>query len=320
MIYDFDYRLLSGENKTHFREQQAVFIMAPRSISPKRLSQLIKSYLNDSAVIVGISKEPFITGLELQPQFAMMPLRTTKSIVNRIQRTKPNNQLSIVSYHQVEITEVLRLIRPNKLVAVRGSYYHAFHLLPTYEFLTKRHIPYELVSPFTDENEAIEYLNKTTPELPIIDMIRGDERAMLKASDEVAKRSFDYSYQTGAILAEQTEDGSYDIIDGASNDVVPYQTYAMHFGNTREENLSTYQDGTHYDTIHAEMNIVTRALARKQSLDGKSLFVNLMPCPNCSRTLCYTGLKEIIYMNKHSGDYAKQLFKKTDISTRRIDR
>ncbi len=320
MTHDFDYRLLSDESKSYFRTQQAVFIMAPRKISAKRLSQLIKHYLESSAVVIGISKELFVTGLEQQPQFAMTSIQTAESVIKRIQRTKPNHELSIVNYHQEEINEVIRLIRPNKLIAVRGSYYLVFHRQAIYEFLAKRHIPYELVSPFTDEEEAIQYLEKLTPELPVIDQIKGDERAMLKASEEMAKRSFDYSYQTGAILAEKLDDGSYSIVDGAANDVVPFQTSAMHYGNSREDNLSTYQDGTHYDTIHAEMNIVTRALARGQSLDGLSLFVSLMPCPNCSRVLCYTGLKEIIYMNRHSGDYAKQLFKKSNISSRRIDK
>lgn len=292
--------------------------MAPRSVSPKRLTQLIKHHLENSAVIVGISRELFVAGLEQQPQFAMTSIKTAESVAKGIQRAKPNHELSIVNYRQEEVNEVIRLIRPNKLIAVRGSYYHTFHQQPTYEFLVKKHIPYELVSPFTDEEEAIQYLDKLTPELPIIDQIKGDERAMLKASEEVAKRSFDYSYQTGAILAKQSDDGSYDIIDGAANDVVPFQTYAMHYGNSREENLSTYQDGSHYDTIHAEMNIVTRALARGQSLDGQSLFVSLMPCPNCSRILSYTGLKEIIYMNNHSGGYATRLLKQCGITTKRI--
>lgn len=292
--------------------------MAPRSVSPKRLTQLIKHHLENSAVIVGISKEPFVVGLEQQPQFAMTSIQTAESVIKRIQRMKPSHELSIVNYHQKEINEVIRLIRPNKLIAVRGSYYLVFHRQAIYEFLAKRHIPYELVSPFTDEEEAIQYLEKLTPELPVIDQITGDERAMLKASEEMAKRSFDYSYQTGAILAEKLDDGSYSIVDGAANDVVPFQTSAMHYGNSREENLSTYQDGTHYDTIHAEMNIVTRALARGQSLDGQSLFVSLMPCPNCARILSYTGLKEIVYMDNHSGRYAVKLFERCNIATKRI--
>lgn len=320
MIHEFNYKLLSSENKTFFRNQQATFIMAPRSVSPDRLAQIIKKALAESAVVLGVSKEPFVVGLENQPQFTMAPLRAAESVAKRALRMKSDNKLSIIVYRQTEVDEVIRFLRPNKVIAVRGSYYHAFHLRSTYEFLSKKQIPYELVSPFMDERQAIHYLDLMIPELPVIEVTKGDERAMLKACEEVAKRSFDYSFQTGAVLAEQTEDNDYVIIDCASNDVVPYQTHAMHFGNAREENVSEYNSNAHYDTIHAEMNILVRALHSGQSLKDKTLFVGLMPCPNCSRVLSQTDLKEIVYTGKHSGDYAKQLFKKTSIMARRVDK
>ena len=69
----------------------------------------------------------------------------------------------------------------------------------------------------------------------------------------------------------------------------------------------SYRGGAHHDAIHAEMSIVTRALARGQNLGGQSLFVSLIPCLNGSRILNYTGLKEIIYMNNHSYGYAVKL-------------
>jgi deoxycytidylate deaminase len=47
------------------------------------------------------------------------------------------------------------------------------------------------------------------------------------------------------------------------NQVVPYETHAMHHGSLREKNFSPAKDQNFYDTVHAEMNALLIALKNK---------------------------------------------------------
>jgi deoxycytidylate deaminase len=188
--------------------------------------------------------------------------------------------------------------------------------------LEKRGIPFEYVSPFVNEDEAKYFLHKINDELiDAADLVgeSGDEQTMLGYAREIAKRSFDYSFQTGAVLATKNAH-EYEVIDAACNEVVPYQTYALLHGNAREDNRVPRQgDQTYYDTIHAEMNLLVRAMKNGIRFEGKSLFINMMPCPNCARTLVNSGLSEVVYHEEHSGGYAVKIFEEAGIKTRKVE-
>jgi deoxycytidylate deaminase len=66
------------------------------------------------------------------------------------------------------------------------------------------------------------------------------------------------------------------------------------------------------------MAVLVDAQRRGLSLKGASLFVNLMPCPTCARTLAATDLKEVVYRLDHSEGYAADLLAKTGKTVRRI--
>lgn len=304
----------TNETKETLRRLRATFVMAPRDLSGERLVALVKTYLRMGNVVFGVAKEPYISGFEEQPQFRTLPLDIVLRLTEAIEKAKLTHQIHIVSYPQNEVDEVIRAIRPNRVVVVRGSYLYAFHRRSTYELLKKRGIPFEYASPFSDEAEAKAYLIQM--EFPEVKSEAHDERGMFDVVDRVAKHSFDYSFQTGAALADFS-DGGYTLRDAACNEVIPYQTYALHFGNSREDNLSPRHDANHYDTIHAEMNLLVRSMKSGLSFKGKSLFINMMPCPNCARTLVKTGLWEVVYQEVHSDGYAAQLFKEAGIKVRK---
>lgn len=299
---------------------QPLFVMAPREISRKRLISIVKRYLPKRDIVFGVSKEAYVEGFDGQIQFKMLGGNLVKEISEKIFKAGLSKKFIPLVYSQKDIDAVIEYLRPAKIVVVRGSYQRVFHLNPASEVITKLKIPYSLISPFIDEAEAKQYLDKFNAEykVPDIDIkLKVSELEVFNLVDLASKRSFDYSFQTGAALARASNEG-YQVIDYAFNEVVPYQTYALLVGNAREDNKLQLNDISHYDTIHAEMNLLVKAMQSGINFDGKSLFINLMPCPSCARTLAKTGLKEIIYKGSHSGDYAEKLFKQSNITTRKV--
>lgn len=294
-----DWLDVSSSLKDSLREQQASFILAPRHLSDDRLTELLKNALKQRSVIFGIAKEDYIKDLEGQPQFRTLRLKNIEPFVKRAAKSKSPNGLTVLVYPQSEVDQVIRAIRPNDVWLIRGSWYLAFQRSSTYHLLRKRKIPYSFHSPFKDEDEAKLYLETVGRS--------GDEVDMFELVKKAAKQSYDYSYQTGAVLAEELADKTFKYIDSACNEVVPFQTYALHHGNSREDNNLEAHDTSHYDTIHAEMNLMMRAIKYRYPLEGKTLFINLLPCPDCARVLTKSGLKEIIYKQDHSDGYGARL-------------
>lgn len=325
MAIRFDFANIKTEDKAYLRGLHATLVIAPREMSEQRQKSLVKEVLANGNVVFGVAAEEYVDGFSGQPQFQTTPVEYIQRLALDIETAKLPHGMCVVRYHQEDVDDVIRAVRPNSVVVVRGSYLYPFHRSATFELMTKRGIPFRYVSPFVDEAEAKEYLAEhgfmtleVTSKLRENDELR-TEADVFAVVDAVAKQSYDYSFQTGAVLAEATENNGFKILDAACNEVVPYQTYALHFGNSREEHQSAHQgDAVHYDTIHAEMNLLVRAMQRGVTFTGKSLFINMLPCPNCARTLVKTGLQEVVYRRVHSDGYAVDLFEKSGIKTRRV--
>lgn len=309
---------LSDADKQELRALHATFIAAPRSMSQARLVDLIKQELEKRHVVFGVAEEAYVDGFEGQAQFQTLPLSQVMPLAEKINQAGLPHKLIVLPYAQADVDDVIRLVRPNNVVLVRGSWHLVFHRRSTYALLVKRGIPYSFVSPFLHEQEAKDYLSAVEPKGQSFRKRRGDKGAMLALAAEVARESYDYSFQTGAVLAEATSNG-YTAVDAACNEVVPYQTYALHFGNSREDNVAAVHDANHYDTIHAEVNLLVRAMKNGQTFEGKSLFINLLPCPSCARMLVMTGIAEVVYSVDHSDGYAVKLFEKAGIKTRKVE-
>lgn len=295
---------------------KATFMMAPRELSHDRLTEIVRPYLAKGNVILGVSEEVYVEGFEDQPQFKMLRPGIAEELAEKIERAALPHTALVLVYPQNEVDDIVRAIRPARVIVVRGSYSRSFYLRSTYALLEKRGIPFVYVSPFSSEDEAKDYLQSVEPSLPGLHRgEKGDESTMLLLAQTVAKRSFDYTYQVGAVLAERHGD-MYEVIDAAANEVVPYQTFALHFGNSREDNLAPVNDANHYDTIHAEMNLLVR---RGTHFAGKTLFLNMLPCPNCARVLSKTAIGEVVYERDHSEGYAVKLLEKAGIKTRKVE-
>ncbi|NTW61981.1 hypothetical protein HGB25_01035, partial [Candidatus Saccharibacteria bacterium] len=104
----------------------------------------------------------------------------------------------------------------------------------------------------------------------------------------------------------------------AFNKTVPYQTFAWHFGPQRETHMAAPGDLNYYDTIHAEANLIVAAAKNCTNLSGTTLFINLLPCPNCAKILCETDINEVVYSLDHSDGYAVALLEKAGKTVRRL--
>lgn len=285
-----------------------IFIAAPREMSAKRFTEIVKHYLPKGNIVLGISKEEYVVGFEGQPQFTMLKQGTVQPIIEKIMNSPSPNKIYPYVYSQGDLGSVVNNLRAGqRVLLVNGSWLYAFHNSAVYKLLTENNIPIKFISPFCDEKEAQEYevLHEPVVDLPQFGD-RLDAESMFAAADNAAKQSYDYSFQTGASLGRYG--GTfYEFIMTTFNRVIPYQTYALHYGNSRERNLSPPHDTNHYDTIHAEMEVIVEAGRNQINLEGTTLFINLLPCPNCARTLSQTDIDTIVYRNDHSNGYAKEL-------------
>lgn len=313
---NFDWNDLAFASKKPLNDLRATFIAAPREMSKVRFTQLVKEYLPKGNIILGLAKEEYVLGFEGQPQFRMLDVQTVQPIIDKVNNSPAKYKIATLAYNQRDLLHVINGLSIRRFIGVRGSWKYSFHTQPPYYALMKKGIPYELISPFASEEEAKEYAAKTkllTP--PTSGMY--DEREMLNIATQAAKQSYDYSFQTGVSLGRK-KGKKYELLATAFNPVLPYQTYAMHFGASREVNFSPPHDLNHYDTTHAEVELIIKAGREKINLKGTTLFINLLPCPTCARMLSQTDIAEFVYKEDHSDGYAVKMLELTGKKVRRV--
>lgn len=306
-----------------------IFIAGSRDISGKRLLQLFLKYRAKGKIIWGVYKEEFVSGFFGQPQFRTLNFAKLKNFYELVKnKYGPSKEyFEIIEYAQDDEIQILSKINPRKAIFINGSWKLAFQRRAIYDFLNKNNIKFSLKSPFESEKEARSYEKNILPKVEefvegkiktLIDK-RSFKRSLrhnfyLDVADAVAMQSFDYTWQTGAVLVRNEE-----ILLKGYNKILPFETYAMLHGSLREKNLSGLNDLNNYDTLHAEMDIVSQALQKKLSMKGSTLYVSLMPCPNCAKMLATTGISKIVCRREHYGGYARNLLESMNIEVICLD-
>jgi deoxycytidylate deaminase len=318
---NFDWGELAFGSKKPVNSLKATFIAAPREISSIRFTQLVKEYLPKGNIVLGLAKEDYVLGFEGQPQFCTLKAAAVEGIISKVAESPSPNKIYTLNYFQRDLNYLLEKLSFKRAVFINGSWKYAFHNLPQYFTLVNRDIPYQLISPFTDEKEAKAYEKLTTKQLPTL---RGTSSQslmsaaeMMELAGEAAKHSYDYSFQTGTALGKKKAAG-YQILAISFNRVVPYQTYVMHYGASRETNFSPPNDLNHYDATHAEVELVIKAQKQQLDLRSTTLFINLLPCPTCARMLSRTDIEEFVYSQDHSGGYAVKMLEMSGKKVRRL--
>ncbi len=322
--YSLDWADLAFSSKKKVNELKATFIAAPREITASRFTQLLKEYLPIGHTVLGLAKEKYILGFEGQPHFKTLKESQVQRIIDKVNAASPKHKIYTLSYFQRETNYLLQKLRFSKAIFINGSWQYSFHTREMYYTLVNRKQDFELISPFNSAKEARSYEAKVAGAIvqafpmPPKGTPCFDEHMMSIAND-AAKYSYDYNFQTGAAIGKRLKNSkSYTYMSAAHNTVVPYQTYAMQNGAAREKYFSPPHDLNHYDTVHAEVEIIVKALQNGTDLSGASLFVNLMPCPPCARMLCETTIAEVVYSLDHSDGYAVNMLLAAGKTVRRI--
>jgi tRNA(Arg) A34 adenosine deaminase TadA len=324
-VPEFDWADLAFGSKKPLNDLKATFIAAPRELSGPRLKQLLKQYLPQGNLVIGLSQEEYVLGLESQPQFRMLTATGLEPILSKL-TDNIKAKINLLHYSQRDVTYLLDKLKFKQVVFINGSWYHAFHLRPEYYKLVQSHTPYALVSPFANEAEASAYAATHQPPAPALPPAPQSAAQMLDLANIAARQSFAYSeHQIGVALGRSLDakpgvQARYRALATAHNRVVPYETYAMYHGASRERNFSPMNDLNHYDVNHAEVELLTQAVRNGLDLHGTTLFINLLPCPTCARMLTSTDIAEVVYTEDHSAGYAISMLEAAGKTIRRLVR
>jgi deoxycytidylate deaminase len=318
-----DWSDIAFSNKSSYKKLNSIFIASPRELSSERFKKLVKEYLPNSNLIIGIAKEDYISGFENQPQFRTLQISKIQSIINKVNKSKTPHKIYVIKLFQRDLINVIPKIKPKKVLLINGSWHSSFHLTPIFYELVKNNIPYVHISPFTDEAEAKNYEARLTKKLQSIHKSITQQKSLsikeaIDASKLAATASFEHTFQVGAIIAKKSTNGRYSPIISTHNKVVPYETHAMHHGSLREKNFSPPKDQNFYDTVHAEMYALITATKKGIKLKNTALFINLMPCPTCARNLALSEISEIFYNTDYSDGYSAQILEASGKKVERV--
>lgn len=323
--FTLDWSELAFGSKKPLRDLKAIYLAPPREVSSERFTQLIKQYLPQGNMVLGLAKEDYIEGFAGQPHFRTLKLNESlQKTINQVNSAGVKHRIYILQQFQRETKHIIEKAGFQKVLFVNGSWRYAFHNREVYYLLVNQRIPYELISPFTSEAEAQAYEKRFAPQIKHAcwpENISGifAEDVMLRLTRQAAAFSYDYTFQTGVVLGKPAkEPGKYTFITYAYNRVVPFQTFALQYGASRERHFSPPHDLNHYDTVHAEVELIIQAQKEQLDLKSTTMFINLLPCPPCSRMLSRTDIREFVYSEDHSGGYAVELLKKAGKRVRRV--
>ena len=316
--YELNWSDIAFGSKKVLKDLDAIFIAPPREISTTRFTQLVKQFLPIGNIVLGCAEEEYIVGFEGQPQFKTLRCETVKPLIDRVNVSSSPNKITILHCKQSELVYIYEKIKFRHVLLVSGSWQFTFHTRPEYYALVNNKTPFEFVSPFSSEKEALQYALDFEKNMVVQKPgVLLSETQMMDAASAVAKNAFDHSFQSGVALGKKIGP-NYTLLATAFNKTVPFQTFAWHFGPLRERHLSAPGDLNYYDTIHAETNLIVQVAKNHIDMVGATLFINLLPCPNCAKILCETGISEIVYSLDHSNGYAVALLEKAGKKVRRL--
>ena len=66
--------------------------------------------------------------------------------------------------------------------------------------------------------------------------------------------------------------------------------------------VSHMRDGHEQATIHSEINAICDCAKRGVTLNGAKIYITHYPCLNCFKTICSSGIVEIIYLEDYNND------------------
>lgn len=84
--------------------------------------------------------------------------------------------------------------------------------------------------------------------------------------------------------------------------------------------ISYIRNGHEQATIHSEINAIGDCAKRGVSLNGAKIYITHYPCIHCFKTICCSGIVEIIYLNDYCNDeLVANIAKDTQIVIRKLE-
>lgn len=315
---ELDWNKLSNDKKRSLSKKKGlVFVAGGREMSKERVKKLIEEYgVEGNYLLFGVPKETFIPELEFE-QFRSLKINIVTKALDAMGELGMGKVRTIEHRHE-DIKYVISELSPLVVVFIQGSYKRAIHLRE--EYWKALDIGAEIImeSPFLDKDEARKYLEKqkrkSKKEKIKIDKYKiYTDKELLNLAEKISRRSYDWTGSVGAVLARK---GKPKVL--AHNVVLPNETNSLLNGSLREKHRSPAGDQNYYDTNHAEMEIVEKARRRRVGLRGKTLYINIFPCPACTRMISRTEISRIVYSIPHSDSSGAKLLKKSGIKVEQV--
>ncbi len=306
------------KNQKKKLNQTDFFIFGSRDLTSERIITLTKKMTQRGKLLWGCFTQNYIQGLENCEQFKTLSINKLENTLNQLILKKPDlkDKIQILTYPQTDSKYVIREINAKAFIFINGSWYHAFHYTNLFYELIRKKTPYKLISPFNNLQQAQQTAKQLENKLDKIKIDKNkkhSDQQLIQLANQKAKFSFDTTFQTGAVLAKKGK-----VLLLANNQILPFCTAAWHYGSLKEKNFSPPQDLNHYDSIHAEVNLLIKAQKQKINLQGTSLYLNLLPCPTCAKMIAVSDIESIFYQLDHSNGQAYKLLKQMNKKITRI--
>ena len=127
--------------------------------------------------------------------------------------------------------------------------------------------------------------------------------AYLKMALEWSKLSYCKRRQVGALIVKDR----MIISDG-------YNGTPTGFENICEDD----ENYTQWYVLHAEANAIMKVAASSQSSQGATLYITLSPCKECSKLICQSAIKRVVYYKAYKDLSGVEFLKKAGIEITHI--
>lgn len=129
------------------------------------------------------------------------------------------------------------------------------------------------------------------------------DKAYLRIAREWGQLSYCKRKKVGAIIVKN----QMIISDG-------YNGTPSGFENCCEDN----QGFTKWYVLHAEANAILKVAKSTQSCEGATLYITMSPCKDCSKLICQSGIKRVVYMDAYKDESGIDFLKKSGIEVIQI--
>jgi dCMP deaminase len=120
------------------------------------------------------------------------------------------------------------------------------------------------------------------------------QEKMINKAFQLAEKSADWWRQVGAVIVK-----GEDTVLAGFNQHVPDQYQTLYNGDPR----GNFKKGLYIElttAFHAEAALISEAAKKGIPLEGAEMFVTTFPCPNCAKSIAYSGIKRLYFQDGYS--------------------